>query len=142
MYLNNLLVVYFESFIQRYFLLLNSKFIRRLLDRMFKNANNESKQAVDSIGQPQKLQHSVLYFSKVCYSFHSLLSNLFSGFNIRISGQDVGRGTFSQRHGMLVNQKNDDVCIPLNELDAQQGYLEVCPYSFSRINTIFVFKDL
>ncbi len=43
---------------------------------------------------------------------------------------------------MLVNQKNDDVCIPLNELDAQQGYLEVCPYSFSRINTIFLFSKI
>lgn len=47
------------------------------------------------------------------------------GFNIRISGQDVGRGTFSQRHGMLVNQKTDDVYIPLNALDSKQGFIEV-----------------
>ena len=49
-------------------------------------------------------------------------------FNIRISGQDVGRGTFSQRHGMLVNQKTDDAYIPLNALDGKQGYFEVCSF--------------
>jgi probable 2-oxoglutarate dehydrogenase E1 component DHKTD1 len=52
--------------------------------------------------------------------------NIFLGFNIRISGQDVGRGTFSQRHGMFVDQKDDDVYIPLNSLDSKQGFLEVC----------------
>lgn len=52
-------------------------------------------------------------------------SLLLQNFNIRISGQDVGRGTFSQRHGMMVNQANDDVYIPLNALDKNQGYFEV-----------------
>nr|CAD7392524.1 unnamed protein product [Timema cristinae] len=31
-------------------------------------------------------------------------SLMYQGFNVRISGQDVGRGTFSQRHAMLVDQ--------------------------------------
>ncbi|CAF0933708.1 unnamed protein product [Adineta steineri] len=53
-------------------------------------------------------------------------SLLLQNYNIRISGQDVGRGTFSQRHGMLVNQKNDDVYIPLNSMDSKQGFLEIC----------------
>ncbi|KAF4523201.1 hypothetical protein B566_EDAN002460 [Ephemera danica] len=53
-------------------------------------------------------------------------SLLHQGFNIRISGQDVGRGTFSQRHVMLVNQDTDEVCIPLNNLELEsQGHLEV-----------------
>lgn len=52
-------------------------------------------------------------------------SLLLQGFHIRISGQDVGRGTFSQRHGMIVSQTNDDVYIPLNALDSKQGFLEV-----------------
>lgn len=33
-------------------------------------------------------------------AFGSLLKQ---GINVRISGQDVGRGTFSQRHAMLVD---------------------------------------
>ncbi|UJR09540.1 hypothetical protein I4U23_013777 [Adineta vaga] len=53
-------------------------------------------------------------------------SLLLQGYNIRISGQDVGRGTFSQRHGMLINQKNDDVYVPLNAMDSKQGFLEIC----------------
>ena len=48
------------------------------------------------------------------------------GFNVRISGQDVGRGTFSHRHAMLVHQKTDDMYIPLNHVSSdQKGFLEV-----------------
>ncbi|XP_044047758.1 probable 2-oxoglutarate dehydrogenase E1 component DHKTD1, mitochondrial [Siniperca chuatsi] len=57
-------------------------------------------------------------------AFGSLLSQ---GFNIRISGQDVGRGTFSQRHAMVVCQETNDMYIPLNHISPQQtGFLEVC----------------
>jgi probable 2-oxoglutarate dehydrogenase E1 component DHKTD1 len=46
---------------------------------------------------------------------------------VRISGQDVGRGTFSHRHVMLVDQKTNEMYITLNKLvDGQKGYLEVC----------------
>ncbi|XP_060932679.1 2-oxoadipate dehydrogenase complex component E1 [Limanda limanda] len=57
-------------------------------------------------------------------AFGSLLSQ---GFNIRISGQDVGRGTFSQRHAMVVCQESNDMYIPLNHISPQQtAFLEVC----------------
>nr|CAD7590622.1 unnamed protein product [Timema genevievae] len=53
-------------------------------------------------------------------------SLMYQGFNVRISGQDVGRGTFSQRHAMLVDQVTEDMYIPLNDLsDDQAGHLEV-----------------
>ncbi|KAL8589860.1 hypothetical protein ACOMHN_020863 [Nucella lapillus] len=53
-------------------------------------------------------------------------SLLFQGVQVRISGQDVGRGTFSQRHAMLVDQDTDDIHIPLNHvLDSQQGFIEI-----------------
>ena len=49
-----------------------------------------------------------------------------SGYNVRISGQDVGRGTFSQRHAMLVDQVTDAIYIPLNHMaHSQTGKLEV-----------------
>lgn len=49
-----------------------------------------------------------------------------AGFDVRISGQDVGRGTFSQRHAMIVCQESDDMYNPLNHIDPQQkGHLEV-----------------
>ncbi|GJQ76322.1 hypothetical protein Trydic_g2045 [Trypoxylus dichotomus] len=53
-------------------------------------------------------------------------SLLYQGYNVRISGQDVGRGTFSQRHAMLVDQTTNEMYIPLNSLDPNQAaYLEV-----------------
>ncbi|CAI9720641.1 probable 2-oxoglutarate dehydrogenase E1 component DHKTD1, mitochondrial [Octopus vulgaris] len=52
-------------------------------------------------------------------------SLLYQGFNVRISGQDVGRGTFSHRHAMIVDQESDDIYIPLNHISSDQvGYFE------------------
>ncbi|EFA05916.2 probable 2-oxoglutarate dehydrogenase E1 component DHKTD1 homolog, mitochondrial [Tribolium castaneum] len=53
-------------------------------------------------------------------------SLLYEGYNIRISGQDVGRGTFSHRHVMLVDQQTNHIYIPLNNLHENQGgFLEI-----------------
>ncbi|KAJ1902514.1 hypothetical protein LPJ81_003570, partial [Coemansia sp. IMI 209127] len=38
------------------------------------------------------------------------------GYNVRLCGQDVGRGTFSQRHAMFVCQETEHVYIPLNHM--------------------------
>ena len=56
-----------------------------------------------------------------------------TGYDVRISGQDVGRGTFSHRHCMLVDQDTDAIYIPLNHMyENQQNYLEVsvCTQAF------------
>ncbi|XP_031548562.1 probable 2-oxoglutarate dehydrogenase E1 component DHKTD1, mitochondrial [Actinia tenebrosa] len=54
-------------------------------------------------------------------------SLIFQGFNVRLSGQDVGRGTFSHRHAMFVDQKTDEIYIPINNIkENQTGFLEVC----------------
>ena len=51
---------------------------------------------------------------------------LFPGSHVRICGQDVGRGTFSHRHAMLVDQNSGEIHIPLNVISKQQtGFLEV-----------------
>ena len=47
-------------------------------------------------------------------AFGALLKD---GFNVRLSGQDCGRGTFSQRHSVFVDQKTEERYIPLNHLD-------------------------
>jgi len=63
-------------------------------------------------------------------AFGSLLKE---GFDVRICGQDVGRGTFSQRHAMLVDQKTERVHIPLNAMNQSQGHLEVANSSLSEL---------
>ncbi|XP_032684667.1 probable 2-oxoglutarate dehydrogenase E1 component DHKTD1 homolog, mitochondrial [Odontomachus brunneus] len=53
-------------------------------------------------------------------------SLLYQGYNVRISGQDVGRGTFAQRHAMLVDQSTGATFIPLNSIiSGQTGKLEI-----------------
>jgi 2-oxoglutarate dehydrogenase E1 component len=39
------------------------------------------------------------------------------GFGVRLSGQDSGRGTFSQRHAAWVDQKSGEKYIPLREIN-------------------------
>jgi 2-oxoglutarate dehydrogenase E1 component len=47
------------------------------------------------------------------------------GHTVRLSGQDSGRGTFSQRHSVLVDQTNEDRYIPLNYIAEKQAPYEV-----------------
>jgi 2-oxoglutarate dehydrogenase E1 component len=55
-------------------------------------------------------------------AFCSLLRE---GTPVRLSGQDTERGTFSQRHSVLVDQDNEDRYIPFNNLGAGQARFEV-----------------
>ncbi len=50
---------------------------------------------------------------------------LIDGFSVRLSGQDSGRGTFSQRHSVLRNQDSHERYIPLNNLDKDQKRFEI-----------------
>ena len=50
---------------------------------------------------------------------------LMEGYPVRLSGQDVERGTFSQRHAVLVDQDNDRRFAPLKHLAANQARFEV-----------------
>lgn len=47
------------------------------------------------------------------------------GFNVRLSGQDSCRGTFSQRHSKLVDQNTEEDYFPLAHLHDKQGRFEV-----------------
>ena len=46
---------------------------------------------------------------------------LLEKYNIRLTGQDVGRGTFFHRHAVLHNQLDGKIYLPLNHLDNDQG---------------------
>lgn len=64
------------------------------------------------------LEGSLIYLR--CDYYH------FTGFGVRISGEDVGRGTFSHRHAMLVDQETGEAYVPLNRMHENQGaFLEV-----------------
>lgn len=47
------------------------------------------------------------------------------GYPVRITGQDVGRGTFSHRHAVLHNQKNGDTHVPLKNVSEEQACVTI-----------------
>jgi 2-oxoglutarate dehydrogenase E1 component len=55
-------------------------------------------------------------------AFGSLLTE---GFSVRLSGQDSGRGTFSQRHAVLRNQDSHERYVPLNNISKKQKNFEI-----------------
>ncbi len=55
-------------------------------------------------------------------AFGSLLEE---GYPVRLVGQDSGRGTFSQRHSVLRNQKDNSRYVPLNNISNNQKHFEV-----------------
>jgi 2-oxoglutarate dehydrogenase E1 component len=55
-------------------------------------------------------------------AFATLLTE---GFRVRLSGQDSERGTFSQRHSVLMDQENEKKYTPLKHITKTQGIFEV-----------------
>jgi 2-oxoglutarate dehydrogenase E1 component len=55
-------------------------------------------------------------------AFCSLLQE---GHRVRLSGQDSERGTFSQRHSVLIDQENENRYTPFNHLGGDQARYEV-----------------
>jgi 2-oxoglutarate dehydrogenase E1 component len=47
------------------------------------------------------------------------------GHRVRLSGEDVQRGTFSQRHAVLIDQTNQNEYIPLNNIRPDQSKIEI-----------------
>ncbi len=52
-------------------------------------------------------------------------------YNVRISGQDVERGTFSHRHAILKTEKTEKEFIPLNNISKDQGSFQIYNSSLS-----------
>ncbi len=52
-------------------------------------------------------------------------SLLLEGYPVRLSGQDCGRGTFSHRHAVWVNQDTEEKYVPLNHIQEGQAHIEI-----------------
>ncbi|WP_185851609.1 2-oxoglutarate dehydrogenase E1 component [Blattabacterium cuenoti] len=50
---------------------------------------------------------------------------LYEGFHIRLSGEDVARGTFSHRHAVVKTEEEEEEIIPLNKIRIGQGKIQV-----------------
>ena len=63
-------------------------------------------------------------------AFGTLLRERFA---VRLSGQDSERGTFSQRHSVLNDQKTEEKFTPLNHIAATQAHFEVINSMLSEV---------
>ncbi len=59
-------------------------------------------------------------------AFGSLIAD---GHNVRLSGQDSGRGTFSQRHAVWTDQRSGDKFVPLTTIDGGRFEVRDSPLS-------------
>ncbi|KAI0035818.1 2-oxoglutarate dehydrogenase complex E1 component mitochondrial precursor [Vararia minispora EC-137] len=56
--------------------------------------------------------------------------------HVRLSGQDVERGTFSQRHAVIHDQDNEGQYVPLDNLGGDQAKFVVCNSSLSEFGVL------
>ena len=50
---------------------------------------------------------------------------MLDGHRVRLSGEDSQRGTFSQRHAVLIDQSNQNEYVPLNNIVPEQAKIEI-----------------
>jgi 2-oxoglutarate dehydrogenase E1 component len=67
-------------------------------------------------------KRAVDYGMAEALAFGSLVK---AGMPVRLSGQDSRRGTFNQRHSVLVDVENENEYVPLQHISAQQARCEI-----------------
>ncbi|KAL2798439.1 thiamine diphosphate-binding protein [Aspergillus keveii] len=66
-------------------------------------------------------------------AFGSLVNE---GYHVRVSGQDVERGTFSQRHAVLHDQETESTYTPLQHISKDQGSFVIANSSLSEFGAL------
>ena len=61
---------------------------------------------------------------------------LIEGTPVRVSGQDSARGTFSQRHAVLVDQETEAKYVPLENLQPDQAHFEIIDSPLSEASVL------
>ena len=61
---------------------------------------------------------------------------MLDGHRVRLSGEDVQRGTFSQRHAVLIDQTNQNEYVPLNNIRPKQAKIEIFNSLLSEVGVL------
>jgi 2-oxoglutarate dehydrogenase E1 component len=85
------------------------------------NINPKAKKVLDTRAEMAK-EKPLDWATAEAVAFASLVTE---GHRIRMSGQDVERGTFSHRHAVLRDLKNESTYMPLAHLDEKQASIEI-----------------
>jgi len=85
------------------------------------NLNKKVERMLDAKHKMIETGEGIDWATAEALAFGSLL---IEGHSVRLSGQDVMRGTFSHRHSGLVDQDNENIFYPLNNIEKEQGRYE------------------
>ena len=96
--------------------------VHRNLNRILKN---RGKTVADGKGIDYSTAEALAFGSLALEKVH-----------VRVSGQDVERGTFSQRHAVLHDQKTGERYMPLGKLAEDQGSVTICNSSLSEYGVL------
>jgi 2-oxoglutarate dehydrogenase E1 component len=77
------------------------------------NLNSKLRRIFDNRGKAIEAGEGIDWATGEALAFGTLLME---GHLVRLSGQDVARGTFSQRHVVVTDQENESVYIPLEQI--------------------------
>jgi 2-oxoglutarate dehydrogenase E1 component len=61
---------------------------------------------------------------------------LLEGHRVRLSGEDCQRGTFSQRHAVLIDQTNQHEYVPMNNISPDQAKIEIYNSLLSEVGVL------
>ena len=109
----------------------NTSVAKKSLDKIAKSifSLKDQDKFLKKVSKLMKDRHK-MYFNddKIDWAIGEMLaygSILNESYNIRISGQDVERGTFSHRHAILKHEESEENFIPLNHVNKFQGNFEI-----------------
>lgn len=85
------------------------------------NINRKLQRVVDARAKMCAGEQPMDWATAESLAYGSLIDE---GYGVRLSGQDVGRGTFSQRHAIWYDQETNEKYIPLKNVSETQGRFE------------------
>jgi 2-oxoglutarate dehydrogenase E1 component len=86
------------------------------------NVHRTIRRFLDARRKTMETGEGLDWSSAEALAFGTLLQE---GYPVRLSGQDVERGTFSQRHSVLIDQESEERYLPFNNLSENQARFEV-----------------
>ncbi len=88
-------------------------------------ANKKFFKKIEKLFEDRKKMSETKVFDWAMGELMAYGSLLEDGFRVRVSGQDVERGTFSHRHAVLTLEDSEEEYVPLAQLDKGQAKFEI-----------------
>ena len=86
------------------------------------NLNPKIKRQIDTKAKNFKSGRGIDWAMAELLAYGTLVNE---NYNVRISGQDVERGTFSHRHAIVKTEQTEKEYIPINNISKSQGSFEI-----------------